>query len=451
MALQLLASDYYYLRDLVNNRCGLDLDSKQRDDIERVLEKLIKMSGASGLHSLLLTLYGLPTHDPLWQEFINNLTIGETYFFRNIDQFNALRWHVLPELIAQRRASNFLQLRLWSAGCATGEEPYSLAILIRQMLPDYHNWIISILATDINGQFIDYARRGVYRSRSFRNETPDTLREEWFSETPQGWEIHPSVRSMVKFGLLNFLADDYPSYETGTVNMDIIVCRNVTIYFKTETTRKIVERFHTALNERGWLIVGHSEPMASVYQNFAARNFENTVFYQKLAPNEIAPQIYPFPAAATPRSVPTPVPEPQIAPATPAPQPQTWEQAKSAADREDWQTALRLLNLAEQENRMQPQIYYLRALIQLHNHDVDGAYQSLRQVVYCDPTFALAHYSLGEFHEQRGETKEAARHWRAAQKAIATMQPDAFLPFSDDLTVEILSDLLEHRLSALNA
>src|SRR5207247_1807290 len=125
----------------------------------------------------------------LWQELLQAVTIGETYFFRNQDQFNALRNEVLPQIIDKRRKSGVKQIRIWSAGCASGEEIYSVAILLRELLPDIANWSILLLGTDINAASLERARRGSYRTWSFRNETPDYLRPRWFRHDGDNYQL----------------------------------------------------------------------------------------------------------------------------------------------------------------------------------------------------------------------------------------------------------------------
>src|SRR5262249_11882963 len=143
---------------------------------------------------------------------------------------------------------------------------------LRELLPDIDRWHITILATDINGSNLERAQRGQYRGWSFRNETPTSVRERWFIPEGENLKISPVIHRMVEFKLLNLISDEYPSFTTGTLHMDLILCRNVTIYFDRDTTQAIAGRFYKALNMDGWLVVGHAEPMSSVYQGFTPRN-----------------------------------------------------------------------------------------------------------------------------------------------------------------------------------
>ena len=133
---------------------------------------MIGVGDVLDLAELLARLADLPITAAIWQRFIRIVTVAETYFFRDLSQINALRYSVLPQLIEQRRADGQLELRLWSAGCSTGEEPYTLAILLRELIPDFSSWKITILATDLNLNHLERARNGVFRPWSFRAETP---------------------------------------------------------------------------------------------------------------------------------------------------------------------------------------------------------------------------------------------------------------------------------------
>jgi chemotaxis protein methyltransferase CheR len=184
----------------------------------------------------------------------------------------------LPELIQRRQATR--HLRIWSAGCATGEEPYSIAMTLADLLPTNEFWQVSILATDINSQFLARARDGLYSNWSFR-ETPDAVRERFFTPEQNRWRLYPAIRQMVTFARLNLAEPCFPAILNGTYAQDLILCRNVTIYFDEATTRQLLERFYSTLLPGGWLIVGHAEPQASTYQQLELHNFPQTVAYRK--------------------------------------------------------------------------------------------------------------------------------------------------------------------------
>jgi chemotaxis protein methyltransferase CheR len=266
---------YLRFRDLLRSRSGLDYPERKRADLAHGLH----MALANSQHADLAALYAdAAAGGPGWEIILAQLTIGETYFFRNAPQFDALRQHILPELIERRRAVR--HLRIWSAGCATGEEPYSVAMTLADLLPEGETWQVSILATDINPQFLARARDGLYGSWSFR-ETPDALRERFFTPEQNRWRLHLRIRQMVTFARLNLAEPCFPAILNGTYAQDLILCRNVTIYFDEDTTHQLIERFHSTLLPGGWLLVGHAEPQASAHQRFELHNFPQTVAYRK--------------------------------------------------------------------------------------------------------------------------------------------------------------------------
>ena len=335
-------TQFNLLYELIHERTGLRLSDTQQQDLIRLIQNPDVFPALPNLHEFFILLRDQPTDSEAWQSVIRCVTVGETYFFRNQAQFTALREGVLPGLIEKQRSIGAKQLRLWSAGCATGEEPFSLAMLLRDLLPDIDTWHITILATDINSANIERAQRGLYRSWSFRHETPSDLRDRWFTPDEASFQISPVIRRMVDFRLINLTSDDYPSFETGIMNLDLIVCRNVTIYFDQKTTEDIAARFHRALNADGWLVVGHAEPMSAVYQGFGARNFPDTVLYQKvplpaseaavIEPTPVFTPAFQFKTTPAPRPNPTPKVEParEVVPAVV----DAWEKARQAADAE---------------------------------------------------------------------------------------------------------------------
>jgi len=446
--LQIQLSEYQFLRDLIFNRTGLRVDDSRYDDLMEVLETMLVESRAASIHNLLYMLSSQATTDPLWQRLVDLITIGETYFFRNKDQFRVLQDTILPQMIAERRQQNARFLRIWSAGCSTGEEPYSIAILLRELIPDIDGWNINIVGTDLKMANLEFARKAVYRDHSFRMETRSDIKDKWFTPNGRHYELRPEVRRMVTYGPLNLINDEYPTIQNGMMNFDLIVCRNVTIYFEEAVTRQVVKRFHQTLTDNGWLMVGHAEPMINTHNEFTPRNYENAIFYQKANEPQPVFQMYnPFPAAID--NKPAVVEPPRQA----QEETQLLHLAKLAADRADWKQALDLLQKAEKESslRMQPQLHYLKSLVLSHNADAEGALQSLRRAIYCDPNFALAHYALGEMYEKRGELREARRHWNLAQNSISQLDPTASLPLDDELTIEMFKDLLDFRLNNLTA
>jgi chemotaxis protein methyltransferase CheR len=306
---------------LLLSRAGLHYPEHRRDDLAHGLSQALSVSPFATPAQLYES---ITTSGDGWDLLVEHLTIGETRFFRNEAHFDALRRHIFPELIERRSALRVL--RIWSAGCASGEEPYSIAMLLSELLPDIENWTISILATDINPAFLRRAREGLYSAWSFR-ETPESLRSRFFTPEDNRWRLNEQIRRMVTFMRLNLAEPLYPSIANGTYALDMIICRNVTIYFDPATTRQVAERFYGTLAPGGWLLVGHAEPQASTYHQFETRNFPNAILYRKSLEAPLfavpAPKMPAAPApGAAPSTPPTPPKPPtprRSAPPKPAP------------------------------------------------------------------------------------------------------------------------------------
>lgn len=445
------------LAETVYRHSGLKLDHMRPQDIEDIVSAMCDQAQVKNFDALLRLMETLPTSDAIWQSLLKRVTVGETYFFRNLAQCNILRSDILPELIERRREMGFLHLNIWSAGCSTGEEPYTIAIILRELISDIENWTITIRGTDINTNSLEIAQKGIYRANAFRRETPDYIQSRYFVEqSPTAYELKPEIRKMVRFSTLNLIVDDYPSFTSGTMHQDIIICRNVTIYFDDETTQTVINRFHEGLTDQGWLIVGHSEPVATNYREFVTRNLNNHIFYQKV----IRPIVDVIPARTQQtqgRALPDKPKTEQALPAKKHPtvkaskpiiSPEiTIDNVRQAVNREDWDNALEWLSTLEKGYPMDSQVHYLRGLILMHSGELDKARQSLRRSLYCDPSFALAHYTMGELQFQLNNLKEANRCWMLAQRAVAGLDNDTLLPKGDDLTVEMFRDLLAMRMN----
>ncbi|MEN9935683.1 MAG: hypothetical protein RLZZ387_2262 [Chloroflexota bacterium] len=439
---------YVQYRDLLLSRAGLYYPERKRTDLAYGLAMALSASGYSSLGHLLGEAMAGGT---AWETLLTHLTIGETYFFRNSAQFTALRQRILPELIARRGPVR--SLRVWSAGCATGEEPYSLAILISEALAAREPWSVSILATDINPTFLGRAREALYRDWSFR-ETRDEVRDRYFTQEELGYRLDPVVRRMVHFARLNLAEPSYPSLMNNTTALDIIVCRNVTIYFDEATTRQVASRFYDALAPGGWLIVGHAEPHAATYHQFDVENFPDTVLYRKplSAPlfmsngDRIPGTLVPPPAPERP--APTPQhPLPRVAHATPhathhagpaviaqpiksaAPDVASMvREARRCADQGDWKGAEKRCAEALEQDRLCVPAHYLLGQVHEHEQRLDEALAAYRRTTFLDRAFIPGLVGQGNVWRQLGRSVEAQRCYRNALTQLGMLDSAAEVP-----------------------
>lgn len=268
------------LSHFVAQNIGLHFPPERITDLQRGLGAAAEEFGfADHARCAEWVLSGVLTR-PQLHALASHLTVGETYFFRERRTFEALSNVILPELISRRRGRE-QRLRLWSAACCTGEEAYSLAILLQQLLPDWKDWNVTILATDINERFLQKAAAGTYGEWSFRDCTP-LFKERHFTRAPDGrYQVAAQIRDWVTFAQLNLAEDRFPSLSTDTNAMDVILCRNLLLYFTPAHARKLVEKLNHALLDQGWLAVSPSEYSQALFSRFVAVNFPGAVLYRK--------------------------------------------------------------------------------------------------------------------------------------------------------------------------
>lgn len=223
------------------------------------------------------------------KNLVDIITIPETYFFRNTPQFDALIKTILPEFIAKRVSEGNYYLNIWSAGCSTGAEPYSIAIAVNEALGSVHNWKISILATDINRTSMKFAQKGVYTSR-YLEHLSDELKDRYFTKKGSQYHLDASIIDMVDFQYHNLVTDLYCL--KGMKELDMVFCRNVTIYFSHDVTRKVIANIYQTLTDGGYLFIGHSETLYGISQDYETVEFPDTFIYRKnLGANSAEKQI----------------------------------------------------------------------------------------------------------------------------------------------------------------
>ncbi|MBI4213793.1 MAG: hypothetical protein HY534_05720 [Chloroflexi bacterium] len=268
-------------RTLVASRLGLDFSERRRADLERGLVHAAGTSSEPALRAYLTRLVDLPESSPELMHLAQGLTVGETYFFRDRRCFEVLEQEIFPALISARRKEGTRRLRIWSAACATGEEPYSVAILLDRLLPDRAEWAITILATDINPHSLQIAERALYRDWSFRG-SPEWLVGRYFRSRPNGiFELDSRIRGMVTFAPLNLAASGYPSALTNTAAMDLILCRNALMYFTEVARRAAAARLQRALVANGWLALSAIEASPELFGRLVPATFEGAAFFRK--------------------------------------------------------------------------------------------------------------------------------------------------------------------------
>lgn len=278
----LLMSDdeFCLLRDCIYGHCGIYFDSDSKYILEKRLSKRLTDLNLLSYYDYYHYLKYNRNKDQELMDIMDVLTTNETYFFRESFQLKAFTDEIIPELVKIKSAHGNRSLRIWSAGCSTGEEPYTIAMLLSG-IPELRGWNIEIIGTDISQRVLQHARRAVYSKASFRT-TEDRYLQRFFVPQEDGHKVNDSIRKLVTISHLNL-------FDTGRMamlgKMDIIFCRNVIIYFDRAAKKRVVESFHNALYDGGFLLLGHSESLMNVTTLFTLRHFKNDMIYQK--PNRI--------------------------------------------------------------------------------------------------------------------------------------------------------------------
>lgn len=266
------SSDFDYLRQLVREHSGVALDKDKEYLAELHLTELAESAGFNSIASFVKFLQN-NQYCGIHEQAVEALVTYETLFFRDRHPYEALKDFVLPELIEQRAKKRYLNI--WSAACSSGQEPYSIAILIREHFPQLANWKVQLIASDFSSKIIARARNGRYNQLEIKRGLPETLRRKYFQQHNNEWQIEENIRSRVEFRSFNLL-QSWASLPT----MDIIFLRNVLIYFDTETKKAILAKVRQLLSNDGYLFLGGGETTINLDDSFKRVQFNKSVCYK---------------------------------------------------------------------------------------------------------------------------------------------------------------------------
>jgi chemotaxis protein methyltransferase CheR len=491
----------YQLSGYVTARFGLHFPKKRWRDLERGITGAAADFGFDDIASCIRWLLTAQLTKSQLDILVCRLTIGETYFFRERQSFDALEAQILPALISSRRV-NDKRLRIWSAGCSTGEEAYSIAILLHRLLADLPQWNITILATDVNPDSLSKAARGEYGDWSFRG-IPHWIKQRFFTRNAAGrFEVADTIRKMVTFADLNLANDPFPSLSNNTNAMDIIFCRNVLMYFAPHQAKKVIDNFHHSLMPGGLLAVSPCETSHVLFRQYETVSLHDAVFYRKdhqlnslpvppsLDLNTGASILLPFRQAVAwemhhPDSTQRParqLPAPPIVPPAAKPVAVDFDEAlvlygqglyaeaaahltrmltkgdesanfpalgnaamllvRTLANQGEFTAALAWSEKTVAVNKLDPELRYLRAIILQEQGDIARAVAALKQTLYLDQNFVLAHFALANLLQGLGKIKEASKHLENAASLLASYGDDAILPGSEGLSARRLGEVI---------
>jgi chemotaxis protein methyltransferase CheR len=446
------------IADWLRAKTGLSFPESRRHDLGSALDHALARSGAADIDQLIRKL----EQDPrLLDDILAEVTVTETYFFREPAQFEVLRREVVPEL--RRRLWGGGTLRVWSAGCASGEEPYSLAILLEQ---EGLAGQASILGTDINRSALARAAEARYSTWSLRGKPAAS---DCFERQGEHFLLYDRIRRRVAFKRLNLASDEYPSAATGVQEMDLILCRNVLIYFDRETIGQVARRLFATLRKGGWLVTGPSDPPLWDHAPLQAVMTAGGVFYRRdeacqpePEPISFASANVPLPVSGNTRGTEIPLLPTEVRVGAAAAEREELRPDDSVVERGIHIARIRVLadsgraaeaqtlaEVAMESDPLCPELRYLHAVVLLELSQHAAAAESLRRAIYLDPSLAVAHFLLGNVLMHLRALPEARRAFRNALSLSLSCPGGEILPLSDTEPAGALAEAARHRLALL--
>lgn len=433
------------LSHLLSDKLGLYFPSEKWTDLERGLLGVSHLYHFKDPMACINWLKSIPLTQAEIERLACHFTVGETYFFRDTGSFRALEKHILPRLI-ELGIDKGKSLRIWSAGCSTGEEAYSVAILLSQMLKDISDWNITILASDINIISLNRLQEGRYTEWSFRN-VPNEIKEKYFKKTGNNrYEILPYLKKMITENYLNLAEDSYPSLLNNTNAMDLILCRNTLMYFEPHQLEKAVEKLKKSLVDGGYLMVGASEHFQIQGTHFKALSYPEAIIHQKqetpmflnfkFEPAEPIEPIGEQDVSCIQSSVIVEKEQEKLDPK------QVQSIAKSLANQGKLKEALTLVEEEIGVDKCNPSTRYLKALILQELGLLNEAILEFKKSIYLDPDFILPYFSLANIARSQGNIKDSKKYFSIVLSLLKNYSPDDVVPDSDGMTVERMRESL---------
>ncbi len=483
------------LSEFIASNLALNFPKERWTDLERNIVSASNEFGYKEVEGFIQRIMSSPlTHEHI-EILTAHLTNNETYFWREHKTFEVLEQKILPELIQLRKEEK--RIRIWSAGCSTGEEPYSIAIALNRSIPNIKDWNITILATDISPRILRKATTGIYSQWSFRN-SPQWLKENYFLPIEKNkFELIPRIKDIVKFEYLNLADDVFPSPINNTNAMDIIFCRNVLMYFTQDRFRQVSRGLYNSLVQGGYFVVSASELSTQNFPEFKPVNVPGMVIYQKTSkkikdrykltfvdppPEPIPFQIPPKPFHTIEWMNPQPTEiENEIANLEEIPKQivPVYEETLNAYSQGDYAEVIDKLQNDEQTveeqillirafanqgnlidalkvcektitaNKLDPRLYYLYAIILQENNQLNEAVASLKRAIYLDTNFVLSYYALGNIYQRLGDLKNSKKCYEIVLAILNKCGQEEILFESEGLTAgrfkEIINATMQTR------
>lgn len=447
-ALFLSKEDFTFFQELLIQETGIYFEEERSGSLLLALESRLKETDCSSYRQYYGLLKSYPVGNLEMRNLLDLLTTTETYFFRNSEQFDVLIADVLPRIIREKMNSADKSIRVWSAGCSRGNEAYSIAIAIMEVFSSYENWYISILGTDVNRPALFSAQDAVYGQHDMGHLSKE-YQSKYFVRDGSNYILNDNVKKMVKFEYHNLAKD--PFTMEAMQNLDIIFCRNVTIYFDFETTRQVINNFADCLLPGGLLFLGHAETLWQISDKFESVQYPNTFLYKKSFHPAEEESIKPFihlPSIDFESTI-------LSAPITPQEQmPHIIEEeaekvsegyirahlsnAYILADQGKYTDAVNTVAEVIKADNLSIEAYYLLGVILYRTDDLKEAQAQFRKVIYIDPDIIMAYFNLANIYLHQKEYSKASFEFQNVVKLLAKKEKEEKIRFHEDFTADFL-------------
>lgn len=408
---------------IVTTRLGLAAQKRWWDGIDRLIPDMIDLTGADDLDSAIRNLREASFDTPAWRRIMAAVTVGETRFLRQQSWFERVGRTALAALIQQRRLQGMMRLQIWSAGCSTGEEAYTLAVILREMLPDFAEWRIDILATDARADAIEAAEHGVFDARQLRELAPWQIERTFTPADGNHLAVVPELRRSIRFRVANLM--DQAAHEYSIERFDLILCRNVLMYMEPAAQRGVARHLVSALTEEGWLAVSPAEALADWFKPLTPVNAGEAILFTRRPAIQVEPAadgmiapltLRPMIEAARPKAAAVSLPaiEPVHDDATAA-----LRQARDLADCGHLVEARARCEAILSADRLNADAALLLAEICSDLGDDAAAHAAARMAVYVTPNSPQAHLLLAGALHRLGKPDRAAKAMTTARNLAA--------------------------------
>lgn len=475
---------------------GLHYTKDRWIELEKKMIPAYKQLGYNDLESCISKLLSKPINHEQITVLAFHLTIGETYFFRDLKRMEILEKHILPEII--QRHDQDKKLRILSAACCTGEEAYSIAIILDRLIPNRRDWDISIIGSDINKEFLNKAEIARYKKWSFRTMPHDVRARYFTAHKNETFTLIPHIKKMVTFCHFNLMEDNYIS---TFQEMDLILCHNVLIYFSPKQINKTIHQLTQSLIPDGWLSISSIETPFVNEPHLAARNYDGALFFKKTDKAQAIKEEKIIAPPPKPKIVETPIPlrddevllkvvfpdfiklqqpviefhfsKPQEIPAKDDAAELNFEElyhnkqyreiiSKLSPLQKDRSQVLLLIrtyaNLGELSeattlcedalklDKLDADLHYLLATIRTSQGDIANAIKSLKSTLFLEPNYVAAHYLLGTLEKKEKNVKASIRSFKTALDLLEDFDSDEELLGAEELTASRAKDIIENSL-----